>query len=204
MARLNATPKTYQQAVEVLGNRDSVKLGNNTWIERIDPSTIGVRLHYTHIVQFHIDGRITLHTQSTPGGRTFRTVTTKDRINEFITGRVYQKNYDWFYVGHDSTGALDWNHPQPFVESMNVGPEDTTEKPIGFMFAFAQGHKVLCLDCASRRTTYAGTDIVTGSKLTPLFAVNLAQYQQHCADPACGVSVNPNAHPKFPELFDGR
>ena len=200
MARLKATPKTYQQAVEVLGNRQSLKLGNNTWLERIDPSTIGVRLHYTHIVQFHIDGRITLHTQS--NGRTFRTVTTKDRLNEFITGRVYQYKHDWFYR---DAKDVDWKHRQPFVEGMDGGSVvDTTEKPVGFMFAFEQGHKVLCLDCASRRTTYAGTDIVTGSKLTPVFAVNLAQYQQHCADPNCGVSVNPNAHPKFPELFDGR
>ena len=199
MAKLKAHPKTYQQAVEVLGNRHSLKLGNNTYLERDDcADCISVRLHQTDIVNFFADGRITLRT----GG--WYKNTTKDRLNEFITGRVYQKDYAWFYVGHGSTGALDWNHPQPFVESMNVGPEDTTEKPVGFMFAFEQGHKVLCLDCASRRTTYAGTDIETGSKLTPVFAVNLAQYQQHCADPACGISVNPNAHPKFPELFDGR
>src|SRR2546430_3496158 len=138
MARLKATPKTYQQAVEVLGNRQSLKLGNNTWLEQIDPSTIGVRLHYTHIVQFHIDGRITLHTQSS--GHTFRTVTTKDRINEFIYGNVYQKNYDWFYFSRENRG-----HDVPFTEGMNIGSADTTEKPVGFKFGFEQGHKVLCL-----------------------------------------------------------
>ena len=94
MARLKATPKTYQQAVEVLGNRQSIKLGNNTWIERDCADCIVIRLHQTDIVNFFADGRITLRT----GG--------------------------WYTV--------------------------------------------------------------TGSKLTPVFAVNLAQYQQHCADPNCG------------------
>ena len=117
MARLKATPKTYQQAVEVLGNRHSLKLGNNTWLERDCANCIVIRLHQTDIVKFFANGRITLRT----GG--WYKNTTKDRLNEFITGRVFQKDYAWFYVGHDSTGALDWNHPQPFVEGMNVGSD---------------------------------------------------------------------------------
>jgi len=115
MARLKAYPKTYQQAVNALGNKDSIKLGNNTYLERDCADCISVRLHQTDIVNFFADGRITLRT----GG--WYKKTTKNRLNEFITGRVFQKDHTWFYVGHNSTGALDWNHPQPFVEGMNVG-----------------------------------------------------------------------------------
>lgn len=51
----------------------------------------------------------------------WRTVTTKDRINQLITGRVYQKDYQWYYVGHEPDGSLAWDHPEAFVEGMNVG-----------------------------------------------------------------------------------
>ena len=118
MANLKATPKNFAQAVEVLKDRISMRLGNNTYLEVSDSDPlrgfIGVRLHGTYVVKFWPDGQITLHT----GG--YRTVTTKDRINEFITGRVYQKDYAWFYVDHTSEGALGWDNPQEFTEGMNV------------------------------------------------------------------------------------
>ncbi len=50
-----------------------------------------IRLHDTQIVKFWVDGRITLHT----GG--YRTVTTKERINQFVSGRLYQRDYAWYY-----------------------------------------------------------------------------------------------------------
>ena len=34
MAKLKATPKNFEQAVAVLGNRDSVRLGNNTYLDK--------------------------------------------------------------------------------------------------------------------------------------------------------------------------
>jgi hypothetical protein len=98
MAQLKAHPKTYAQAAEYLAGRDSVKLGNNTWLERHEKEGTGyapfiaVRLHNTNIVVFWESGRITLHT----GG--WYKPTTKDRINEFITGRVYQRGV-WYYQG---------------------------------------------------------------------------------------------------------
>jgi hypothetical protein len=119
MAKLKVTPKNFVQAQQVLGTKSSVRLGNNTFLERIEESDsfklkIVVRLHNTNIVEFHSDGRVTLHT----GG--WRTVTTKDRINQFITGRVYQKDHQWYYVGHNLEGALDWEHPDDFTEGYNV------------------------------------------------------------------------------------
>jgi len=120
MAKLKATPKNFEQALAVLGNRDSVRLGNNTFLERgrsyiaEQSGPLSIRLLNTEIVKFYPDGRVTLHT----GG--WRIVTTKDRINEFISGRVYQKNRRWFYVGHTPEGALDWEHPQEFAEGMEA------------------------------------------------------------------------------------
>lgn len=113
MAKLKATPKNFEQAATVLAGRESIRLGNNTYLENFSGG-IAVRLHNTRIVWFHEDGTVTLHT----GG--WQTVTTKDRINEFITGRVYQKNHQWYYVGHTSEGAIDWDNPQAFTEGMNV------------------------------------------------------------------------------------
>lgn len=118
MARLKATPKTFAEASQVLGNRCSVKLGHNTFLESYVDGTqvdrICVRLHSTNIVTFYPDGRVELRT----GG--WRTTTTKDRINQFITGRVYQKNYDWYYVGHGFDGQLAWDSPDDFVEGIIV------------------------------------------------------------------------------------
>ena len=118
MTKLIATPKNFEQAVAVLKGRVSMRLGNNTYLEVSDAdplrSFIGVRLHSTYIVKFWPDGSVTLHT----GG--YYTVTTKERINQFITGRIYQKAYKWYYVGHDFDGKLAWDSPEDFTEGMTV------------------------------------------------------------------------------------
>lgn len=119
MAKLKYTPKNYAEALEVLAGRESVRLGNNTYLEawqdsqKIEPMEIWVRLHNTAIVRFHQDGRVTLHT----GG--YRTVTTKGRINQFITGRVCQKAYQWYYVRR-IMWEMERGNPQEFTEGMNV------------------------------------------------------------------------------------
>ena len=102
MAKLKATPKNFAEALQAFDNFKrgsrigSVRLGNNTYLEsyvdgcKVD--RICVRLHNTNIVTFCEDGRIVLNTDG------YRTATTKDRINQFISGRVWQKNYQWFYT----------------------------------------------------------------------------------------------------------
>jgi hypothetical protein len=111
MANLKATPKTFAEALEVLNGKHSIRLGNNTYLESFTDGTqtdlIAVRLHSTQVVKFWADGRVTLHT----GG--YHTVTTKERLNQFIDGRVYQSKYEWFYQGQDT-------EPLSFAEGMNV------------------------------------------------------------------------------------
>jgi len=120
MAKLKAVPKSYAEAAEYLAGRDSVKLGNNTWLVYMDDhanpelSQIGVRLHNTYIVRFYQDGRVSLHT----GG--YRTVTTKDRINQFIKGRVYQQALVWYFVRNRGELGIDWANPTKFTEGINV------------------------------------------------------------------------------------
>jgi hypothetical protein len=113
MAKMKATPRTYAQAVEALAGRDSVKLGNNTLLEKRgyvqnDSVHIAVRLHSTDIVCFFPDGRVTLHS----GG--YRTMTTKERLNQFIVSTVYQKNYNWFVYRASDGSTVE------FTEGMNV------------------------------------------------------------------------------------
>lgn len=125
MAKLKATPKSYAAALRVLGGKQSIRLGNNTYLEHIthdytrtgdfiDAPVIGVRLHQTYIVRFYASGQVTLHT----GG--WQTVTTKDRLNEFITSHIYQKNHNWYVVGPDASGAYDWDNPQDFTEGFTL------------------------------------------------------------------------------------
>ena len=80
----------YATASATIKNRETKKVGNNTYLIRIDPETIGVKLHNTIVVKIHKNGTYTLNS----GG--WRTVTTKSRINEFCPVKVVQKKYEWF------------------------------------------------------------------------------------------------------------
>ena len=118
MAKLKATPKNYAEAQAVLASRGSVRLGNNTYLER-HFCGIAVRLHNSNIVMFHEDGRVVLFS----GG--YRTVTTKERINHFITGRVFQSKSVWYYrpriiVGEDGNIVAATVPNQVFEEGMAV------------------------------------------------------------------------------------
>lgn len=102
MAKLKATPKNFAEALQFIlaegKGKLSLRIGNNTYLEyhtghgTAMTENITVRLHHTHVVTFWPSGRITLHT----GG--YRTVTTKDRINKFIAGRVHQDQGKWYYT----------------------------------------------------------------------------------------------------------
>lgn len=76
------------------GRNGMKKLGNNTYLEEIVPGTFGVRLHGTYVVRIHRDGTYTLNS----GG--WRTVTTKQRINEYSPAKLFQEKHVW-YVSAD-------------------------------------------------------------------------------------------------------
>lgn len=86
---------TYEDACAKLGKRATKKLANNTYLHREDAHTLAVRLHATDVVLIHDDGSYTLDS----GG--WRTVTTKDRINQYGPVRVYQQQLEWYWMVGD-------------------------------------------------------------------------------------------------------
>jgi len=95
----------FTTATTTLKNRETKKVGNNTYLVRVSPETIGVRLHNTVVVQIHNNGTYTLNS----GG--WQTVTTKARINEYCPVRVNQRKHEWF-VGDEDV---------PFYDGIVVG-----------------------------------------------------------------------------------
>ncbi len=84
--------KNYSEAESILKNRQSRKVGNNTYLERYS-DYIAVRLHWTEVVRYLPNGDVQLNS----GG--YRTATTKARINEFSPASVYQRDFQWFVNG---------------------------------------------------------------------------------------------------------
>lgn len=102
---------THAEAVAMVRgktNRDSRKIGNNTYAEILHDGSVGIMLHSTYVVKIHEDNTYTLQT----GG--WYTLTTKDRINQYAPGYVKQKKGEWFY--NHTNGKT-----YPFVDGMVVG-----------------------------------------------------------------------------------
>ena len=95
---------TFSQCESLIGKRDSKKLENNTYLERINPDCYGVRLHSTYVVRVYRDGRYVIDS----GG--WLTVTTKDRINKYSPCRVHQSKHVWYINGP----GLDEDTPATF------------------------------------------------------------------------------------------
>ncbi len=93
---------SHMQASILLGKRQSRKVGNNTYLEKLNDGDIGVRLHNTYIVRYTHDGKIILNS----GG--WRTVTTKARINKFIPSNCYvsQEKFYWYFHNRHSNARF--------------------------------------------------------------------------------------------------
>ncbi len=100
----------YETASRFLGEKDEKKLAYNTLIYRGAEDSIAIRFHGTTIVRYYPDGRVQLDS----GG--WRTVTTKQRINQLLPGMMglYQERHEWFvsnrYLGTE----------EPFEDGMVV------------------------------------------------------------------------------------
>ena len=84
------------------------KVGHNTYIERDEYGNYYLRLHRTRIITWRPSGSIILNS----GGWTTRT--TKDRLNKWIRGYIYQKDFSWYYV--DESGAM-----HEFFDGIDIG-----------------------------------------------------------------------------------
>lgn len=106
---------TYLHAADRLGNRQSRKLGNNTYLKRRSDTAIAVMLHATDVLTFNADGSTVLDS----GG--WQTVTTKARINEYGPGGgICQQNGQWYYC------PSGWNGPRyKFADGMTIASDGT-------------------------------------------------------------------------------
>jgi len=80
--------RTFTEASNRLGSRESRKLENNTYLQRRGEA-IAVKLHSTDVVTFQPDGRVVL----TSGG--WRTPTTKDRLNKYSPVNIWSQKGQW-------------------------------------------------------------------------------------------------------------
>lgn len=89
MAKLTAT--TYQSLVNLHHRRSksTVRIGNNT-ISEFDGDEVVIRLHGHEIITLHHTGLVRFSLAGFP------TVTTRDRINQFLPAgfRLYQSNWE--------------------------------------------------------------------------------------------------------------
>lgn len=105
----------FEEATEKLGKADRKKLlERNTYLERINADTIGVRLHDTFVVKIHRNGTFTLNT----GG--WQTKTTRMRINQYSSAYINQQDFEW-YISNGKGGTM------PFESGMTV---DATGKVV--------------------------------------------------------------------------
>lgn len=86
----------FHEALEFLNGRESRKFSRNTYYERIDTDTVGVRLHKTLIIKIRRGDTIELNT----GG--WNTWTTRQRINKvlkqyFNNASVFTTNFEMYY-----------------------------------------------------------------------------------------------------------
>ena len=83
----------YLEAVAMVRgktNKNTRKVGNNTYAEIEYDNSVSIRLHGTAVVRFYPNGLVKLNS----GG--YHTHTTKKRINQYSPVGVYQKNFEWF------------------------------------------------------------------------------------------------------------
>ncbi len=112
----------YQKANALLQGRNmlSRKTGNNTYLVRnsgVPGDSIHLKLHNTYVVTWYADGRTELNT----GG--WRTVTTKDRINNNIEGFQLRSNRGQWYV-YSSTESRD---VAIYEDGMSILPDGTLQ-----------------------------------------------------------------------------
>jgi hypothetical protein len=104
MANLTCSNANYESLSEFLGKKESKKIGNNTFLERLEPNVLGIRLHGTYIIEIDPTDIMKLKTKG------WWSRTTKDRLNQFLGCRgvsIYQKDNNWTIKGMN--GSFQFN-----------------------------------------------------------------------------------------------
>lgn len=104
MAELTCSNANYEKLSDYLGNKETKKIGNNTFLVRLEPNVLGIRLHSTYIIEIDPTDIMKLKTKG------WWSRTTKDRLNQFLGCRgvgIYQKNNNWFIKGLNGVFQFD-------------------------------------------------------------------------------------------------
>lgn len=114
----------YQTADRQLQGRNKLsrKVGNNTYLVRnsgVPGDSIHLKLHNTYIMTWYADGRIELNT----GG--WRTVTTKARINEHLSGYSLSQDRGVWYLSQHLDAAPYWKTLGVFADGLTIHADDT-------------------------------------------------------------------------------
>lgn len=97
---------TYEKCLKILNGKLVKQISYKTHLDnRGDLGYIGVWHHETEIIQFHPDGAIILNA----GG--YRSSTTKQRLNNFASAHIFQRNGKWF-MGKGQ---------KPYQDGVNIG-----------------------------------------------------------------------------------
>lgn len=80
-------------AAQIKRGLDKKKLANNTYLRKIDESCYAVTLHKTDVVYVTSRAGETVYRLNTSG---YRTVTTKDRINNLSPASIHQRRGVWY------------------------------------------------------------------------------------------------------------
>lgn len=103
-------------------NMLSRKIGNNTYLVRnsgVPGDSIHLKLHNTYIITWYVNGRIELNS----GG--WLTVTTKARMNEFLSGYSISKSKGVWYVDQIVSGPVYRKTLGVYQDGMVINPDDT-------------------------------------------------------------------------------
>lgn len=114
MATLTRVPGDYAEALRHLGNRPGYRAGHNTRVVREGYAGLpALRYHDTDVVTYHPDGSLVLDS----GG--WRTVTTKDRLNQVGAVRVWSERSVWYVGWHSGIHA--------FADGIRLYPDGRVE-----------------------------------------------------------------------------
>lgn len=150
-SKSTVTIHDYEKAYRELGTKESIKIGNNTYLGTVDgePRVIAITLHQTKIVKFYPDGSIVLNN----GG--WETVTTKDRLNDILlTNSIYTRDGSWII----SVGGTD----HCYHNGMTIYPDGSTDAKLYALEEVGRAADV------TLRTTEDLKQLITGFTLKAL------------------------------------
>lgn len=120
----------YAKLALNIRNRESKKVGRNTYIIKY-PDRLAVRFYRTDVVTAYPDGKVVVKTGGwRPGGGMGAGVTTRDRINTWLTSgwHIFQQSYEWFWFNYRANqGMWDSDFKLPFNDGDTIYPDGSLQ-----------------------------------------------------------------------------